>query len=69
MDTTKYEEPESSDCAPLAVCVNDCRLDYGQPAFELVRICFQVGCAFAEMRWGGKAAAEFKVETSGIREE
>jgi hypothetical protein len=59
MDTTKHEEPEVSDGAPLAVCVNDCQLDYGQARSELVRICFQVGCAFAEMRWGSSAAAAF----------
>jgi hypothetical protein len=37
---------------PLAVCINDCRIDYGQGASELAPVCFQVGCAFAEMRWG-----------------
>lgn len=43
---------ESNFGAPLAVCVNDCMLDYGQPGTELMRVCFQVRCAFAEMRWG-----------------
>jgi hypothetical protein len=38
--------------APLAVCINDCYIDYGQRASELAPVCFQVGCAFAEMRWG-----------------
>jgi hypothetical protein len=38
--------------APLAVCINDCRIDYGQGASELAPVCFKVGCAFAEMRWG-----------------
>ncbi|MFY9609800.1 MAG: hypothetical protein WAU45_14425 [Blastocatellia bacterium] len=40
--------------APLAVCINDCRLDCGQGASELAPVCFQVGCAFAEMRWGSR---------------
>ena len=38
--------------APLAVCINDCRIDCGQGASELAPVCFRVGCAFAEMRWG-----------------
>ena len=38
--------------APLAVCVNDCRIDRGQGASELAPVCFQAGCAFAGMRWG-----------------
>jgi hypothetical protein len=42
---------------PLAVCVNDCRLDCGQSALELAPVCFQVGCAFAEMRWGRRTPA------------
>jgi hypothetical protein len=37
---------------PLAVCINDCEIDYGQPGFELAKVCFRLGCAFAEMRWG-----------------
>jgi hypothetical protein len=41
-------EPDGS---PLAVCVNDCEIDYGQPYVELAPVCFQVGCAFAERRW------------------
>ena len=40
--------------APLAVCINDCRIDYGQGASELAPVCFQVGCAFASMRWGSE---------------
>jgi hypothetical protein len=43
------------DGSPLAVCVNDCQIDCGQPFPELMRVCFQVGCAFAEMRWGTQA--------------
>ena len=42
---------------PLAVCVNDCPIDLGQPAAELRRICFSLGCAFAEMRWGKEVRA------------
>lgn len=42
-------EPDGS---PLAVCINDCEIDYGQPGFELAKVCFRLGCAFAEMRWG-----------------
>jgi hypothetical protein len=38
--------------APLAVCINDCQIDCGQEASELALVCFKVGCAFAEMRWG-----------------
>ena len=40
------------DGSPLAVCLNDCRIDYGQDRAELSRVCFQLKCAFAEMRWG-----------------
>lgn len=57
MNTMKCQKPELSDGGPLAVCINDCQLDYGQPRSELVRICFQVRCAFADMRWGSSAAA------------
>ena len=60
MTTLTYQKPELSDGDPLAVCINDCQLDYGQPGFELVRVCFQVRCAFAEMRWGSAAAAAFE---------
>jgi len=63
MDTSKPRELEASDGAPLAVCVNDCQLDYGQPNSELIVICFQVRCAFAEMRWGREAAAAFEAGT------
>ena len=45
----KKVEPDGT---PLAVCVNDCRLDYGQDRLQLAPVCFQVQCAFAEMRWG-----------------
>ncbi len=38
--------------APLAVCINDCKIDFGQHQSELVEVCFLLGCAFAEMRWG-----------------
>ena len=51
MNNIKTAEPNTHG-APLAVCVNDCMLDYGQPAAQLRRVCFQVRCAFAEMRWG-----------------
>lgn len=57
MNTTKHQKPELPDGGPLAVCINDCQLDYGQKRSELVRVCFQVRCAFAEMRWGSSAAA------------
>lgn len=40
------------DGSPLAVCVNDCQLDCGQDHLLLAPVCFQVHCAFAEMRWG-----------------
>ena len=53
-------ESETGDGSPLAVCINDCQLDYGQAGSELSRICFQVRCAFAEMRWGRAAAAAFE---------
>jgi hypothetical protein len=48
-------EPDGS---PLAVCVNDCEIDYGQPYAELAPVCFQVGCAFAERRWAGLGLAK-----------
>ena len=37
--------------APLAVCINDCALDCGQPYSDLAPVCFRLGCAFAEARW------------------
>jgi hypothetical protein len=40
------------DGRPLAVCINDCEIDYGQPGTDLAKVCFRLGCAFAEMRWG-----------------
>lgn len=67
MSTTKDQDCDDTLGAPLAVCINDCQLDYGQPYSELVRICFQVRCAFAEMRWGGSAAVAPKVATLDIR--
>ena len=60
MSTPRPKEPDGCDGSPLAVCINDCQLDYGQPSSELMRICFKVHCAFAEMRWGRSAAATFK---------
>ena len=68
MSTTKYREPEACDGGPLAVCVNDCQLDYGQASSDLVRICFQVRCAFAEMRWGSSAVAAFDAGTPIVDE-
>jgi hypothetical protein len=68
MGTTKHREPEECDGGPLAVCVNDCQLDYGQASSELIRICFQVRCAFAEMRWGRAAAAAFEAGTLMVDE-
>ena len=62
MDTIQRES-EAGDGTPLAVCINDCQLDYGQAGSELSPICFQVRCAFAEMRWGRAAAAEFEGRT------
>lgn len=41
--------------SPLAICINDCEIDYGQPAAELQKVCFRLRCAFAEMRWGNGA--------------
>lgn len=49
---TKRIKTYDPDGSPLAVCINDCEIDYGQPGSELVKVCFQLGCAFAEMRWG-----------------
>jgi hypothetical protein len=53
---TMEQRTEETARAPLAVCVNDCRLDCGQSASDLAPVCFQVGCAFAEMRWGSRPA-------------
>jgi hypothetical protein len=53
---TENEEPTG---APLAVCVNDCAIDHGQPHSELAPTCFKLGCAFAEMRW------KSSIESSG----
>lgn len=49
---TKKKAKAEPDGSPLAVCVNDCQLDYGQDRLQLAPVCFQVRCAFAEMRWG-----------------
>ena len=48
----KQVQIDEPDGTPLAVCLNDCEIDRGHSYSELARICFQVGCAFAEMRWG-----------------
>jgi len=63
MGTRTQRETEAGDGGPLAVCINDCQLDYGQPKSELITICFQVRCAFAEMRWGREAASQHDAET------
>jgi len=67
MSTAKYPEPDACRGAPLAVCVNDCQLDYGQPYSELAPVCFQVGCAFAEMRWGTSSDKPMAPVTPGIQ--
>jgi len=57
--------------SPLAVCVNDCEIDYGQEAPELAPVCFRVHCAFAEMRWGSLIdwnAPYVTIATDGDRE-
>jgi hypothetical protein len=61
MSTARPKKPGGCDGSPLAVCINDCQLDYGQPSSELAPICFGVHCAFAEMRWGRSAALTFGV--------
>jgi hypothetical protein len=68
MVSRKQPEP-FCDGGPLAVCVNDCQLDYGQASSELIRICFQVQCAFAEMRWGPGAAAAFQSTSNATEPE
>ena len=60
MGTRTQSETEAGDGGPLAVCINDCQLEFGQPRSELIKVCFQVQCAFAEMRWGREAASEFE---------
>ena len=45
---------------PLGVCINDCEIDYGQPYADLIHVCFSLGCAFAEMRWGKLGEGECK---------
>ena len=62
MDTIQRES-EAGDGTALAVCINDCQLDYGQAGSELSPICFRVRCAFAEMRWGRAAAVAFEAGT------
>jgi len=64
MSTPRRKAPDGCDGSPLAVCINDCQLDYGQPGSELARICFQVKCAFAEMRWGKSTAMLFELSQS-----
>lgn len=68
MGTIKQREHEKFDGGPLAVCVNDCQLDFGQANSELARICFQVRCAFAEMRWGCSPAAASNAISSVVDE-
>jgi hypothetical protein len=70
MGTMKQREVQGCGGGPLAVCINDCQLDYGQASSELIRICFQVRCAFAELRWGrSKAvASELVTPTTAERE-
>jgi hypothetical protein len=68
MNTSGHEKPEVPDGGPLAVCINDCQLDYGQRRSDLARVCFQVRCAFAAMRWGSSAAAAFSSVTAEVDE-
>lgn len=69
MGTRNDRKPEiGCNGGPLAVCINDCQLDYGQASSELVRVCFQVRCAFAEMRWGLAAAQAFEIGTQLVEE-
>lgn len=51
---------------PLAVCINDCEIDYGQPGSDLAKVCVRLGCAFAEMRWG-KSLEEAKTVSQKAR--
>ena len=53
-DFSRTARPDGS---PLAVCINDCQLDCGQPRERLAPICFELHCAFAEFRWGSEAEA------------
>lgn len=48
---TKQRVKEDSAGSPLMVCINDCALDQGQSSVELAPLCFELGCAFAVMRW------------------
>ena len=63
MLTREHRDDVAGDGSPLAVCINDCQLDYGQASSELIKVCFQVRCAFAEMRWGRAAAAAYQDRT------
>jgi hypothetical protein len=45
---------EETEGIPLSVCINDCQLDYGQSDRQLAPLCFHLGCAFADMRWGSQ---------------
>jgi hypothetical protein len=69
MSTTKHQELQAFGGAPLAVCINDCQLDCGQPYSELASICFQSGCAFAEMRWGRSTAPSLRSYPRGVQKE
>jgi hypothetical protein len=54
---------DDPDGRPLAVCLNDCEIDSGQPDPQLRRVCFLVKCAFAEMRWGNDLMNEQRSPT------
>jgi hypothetical protein len=58
-----YRDPQNEG-RPLAVCINDCQIDCGQPRMELERLCFQLSCAFAELRWGDSSEARHTEATS-----
>jgi hypothetical protein len=55
-----------ADGRPLGVCINDCEIDYGQPSQDLIHVCFSLGCAFAERRWGRLAEGYARPAHSGI---
>ena len=61
---TREDKGAYFDRAPLAVCVSDCQIDCGQPAAELMKLCFQVNCAFAEMRWHSPIPLRVKAANS-----
>ena len=64
---TREDKGACFDRAPLAVCVSDCQIDCGQPAAELMKLCFQVSCAFAEMRWQTPLPLRLKAASSKIQ--